>query len=127
MLERKAGRLIVNGFPTGVEVSPAMNHGGPYPATSDERFTSVGTAHPIVGRDHLEAALVRRTGRPDLVVVDLGVPRNVEPAAADLLVRFCGLLTSHIRREENELFQEIQRTLPREELDRAGADIGRRV
>jgi hemerythrin-like domain-containing protein len=48
-------------------------------------------------------------------------------AAADLLVRFCGLLTSHIRREENELFQEIQRTLPREELDRAGADIGRRV
>jgi NADP-dependent aldehyde dehydrogenase len=44
ILERKAGRLIINGFPTGVEVSPAMNHGGPYPATSDERFTSVGTA-----------------------------------------------------------------------------------
>jgi len=44
ILERKAGRLLINGFPTGVEVSPAMNHGGPYPATSDERFTSVGTA-----------------------------------------------------------------------------------
>jgi alpha-ketoglutaric semialdehyde dehydrogenase len=44
VLERKAGRLIVNAFPTGVEVSPAMNHGGPYPATTDERFTSVGTA-----------------------------------------------------------------------------------
>ncbi len=44
VLERKAGRLIVNGFPTGVEVSPAMNHGGPYPATTDVRFTSVGTA-----------------------------------------------------------------------------------
>ena len=44
VLERKAGRLIINGFPTGVEVSPAMNHGGPYPATTDERFTSVGTA-----------------------------------------------------------------------------------
>jgi NADP-dependent aldehyde dehydrogenase len=44
VLERKAGRLVINGFPTGVEVSPAMNHGGPYPATSDERFTSVGTA-----------------------------------------------------------------------------------
>jgi len=44
ILERKAGRLIINGFPTGVEVSPAMNHGGPYPATTDERFTSVGTA-----------------------------------------------------------------------------------
>ena len=44
LLERKAGRLIVNGFPTGVEVCPAMNHGGPYPATTDARFTSVGTA-----------------------------------------------------------------------------------
>ncbi len=44
ILERKAGRLIVNGFPTGVEVCPAMHHGGPYPATTDVRFTSVGTA-----------------------------------------------------------------------------------
>ncbi len=44
VLERKAGRLIVNGFPTGVEVCPSMNHGGPYPATTDVRFTSVGTA-----------------------------------------------------------------------------------
>ena len=44
LLERKAGRLIINGFPTGVEVCPAMNHGGPYPATTDVRFTSVGTA-----------------------------------------------------------------------------------
>ncbi len=44
LLERKAGRVIINGFPTGVEVCPAMNHGGPYPATTDVRFTSVGTA-----------------------------------------------------------------------------------
>jgi NADP-dependent aldehyde dehydrogenase len=44
LLERKAGRLIINGFPTGVEVCPSMNHGGPYPATTDVRFTSVGTA-----------------------------------------------------------------------------------
>jgi NADP-dependent aldehyde dehydrogenase len=44
ILERKAGRLVINGFPTGVEVCPAMNHGGPYPATTDVRFTSVGTA-----------------------------------------------------------------------------------
>jgi alpha-ketoglutaric semialdehyde dehydrogenase len=44
ILERKAGRLIINGFPTGIEVGHATNHGGPYPATSDERFTSVGTA-----------------------------------------------------------------------------------
>jgi NADP-dependent aldehyde dehydrogenase len=39
-----AGRVIINGYPTGVEVCPAMNHGGPWPATSDVRFTSVGTA-----------------------------------------------------------------------------------
>jgi NADP-dependent aldehyde dehydrogenase len=44
ILETKAGRLLFNGFPTGVEVSPAMHHGGPYPATADPKFTSVGTA-----------------------------------------------------------------------------------
>ena len=43
VLEQKAGRLIFNGFPTGVEVSHAMVHGGPYPSTSDPRFTSVGS------------------------------------------------------------------------------------
>jgi NADP-dependent aldehyde dehydrogenase len=43
ILERKAGRLIFNGFPTGVEVTHAMVHGGPYPSTSDPRFTSVGS------------------------------------------------------------------------------------
>lgn len=43
-LERKAGRLLVNGWPTGVEVCDAMVHGGPFPATSDARSTSVGTA-----------------------------------------------------------------------------------
>ncbi|MEN5036517.1 aldehyde dehydrogenase (NADP(+)) [Pseudomonas sp. TWI929] len=43
LLERKAGRLLLNGYPTGVEVSDAMVHGGPYPATSDTRGTSVGT------------------------------------------------------------------------------------
>ena len=44
VLEEKAGRLIFNGFPTGVEVVPAMHHGGPFPATTDPKFTSVGTA-----------------------------------------------------------------------------------
>ena len=44
LLERKAGRILANGFPTGVEVCDAMVHGGPYPATSDGRSTSVGTA-----------------------------------------------------------------------------------
>ena len=43
VLVDKAGRLIVNQYPTGVEVGPAMVHGGPYPATSDGRSTSVGT------------------------------------------------------------------------------------
>ncbi|MEZ0605505.1 aldehyde dehydrogenase (NADP(+)) [Paraburkholderia sp. IW21] len=43
ILERKVGRILVNGFPTGVEVSHAMVHGGPFPATSDSRATSVGT------------------------------------------------------------------------------------
>jgi NADP-dependent aldehyde dehydrogenase len=42
LLERKAGRLLVNSFPTGVEVTYAMVHGGPSPATSDSRVTSVG-------------------------------------------------------------------------------------
>jgi alpha-ketoglutaric semialdehyde dehydrogenase len=41
--EQKAGRLLVNGYPTGVEVCDAMVHGGPYPATSDARGSSVGT------------------------------------------------------------------------------------
>lgn len=43
LLEQKAGRLLLNGYPTGVEVCDAMVHGGPYPATSDARGTSVGT------------------------------------------------------------------------------------
>lgn len=43
VMEEKAGRILVNGFGTGVEVSHAMVHGGPFPATSDSRTTSVGT------------------------------------------------------------------------------------
>ena len=63
ILERKAGRLVVNGFPTGVEVCHAMVHGGPYPATSDSRTTSVGTlaiyrfARPVCYQDFPQAAL----------------------------------------------------------------------
>ncbi len=62
-LERKAGRILCNGFPTGVEVCHAMNHGGPYPATTDARFTSVGTAamlrfaRPVCYQDVPEALL----------------------------------------------------------------------
>jgi NADP-dependent aldehyde dehydrogenase len=43
LLSTKVGRLIFNGVPTGVRVDEAMNHGGPYPASSDSRFTAVGT------------------------------------------------------------------------------------
>lgn len=39
----KAGRIIINGVPTGVEVCPSMQHGGPFPATTDSRFTAVGS------------------------------------------------------------------------------------
>ena len=44
ILREKVGRLVFNGFPTGVEVCNAMQHGGPYPATTDARTTSVGAA-----------------------------------------------------------------------------------
>ena len=63
VIETKAGRLIVNGFPTGVEVCPAMVHGGPWPATSDSRSTSVGTraiarfARPVCFQDFPDAML----------------------------------------------------------------------
>ena len=56
--ERRAGRLIYNSWPTGLEVCPAIVHGGPYPATSDGRSTSVGTgailrwARPVCWQDH---------------------------------------------------------------------------
>ncbi len=62
-LEQKAGRLIFNGFPTGVEVCPSMHHGGPFPATTDVHFTSVGTAavyrfvRPVCYQSFPDAAL----------------------------------------------------------------------
>ncbi|MDM6915673.1 aldehyde dehydrogenase (NADP(+)), partial [Klebsiella michiganensis] len=43
ILATKAGRILANGFPTGVEVADAMMHGGPYPASTNASFTSVGT------------------------------------------------------------------------------------
>jgi len=65
VLERKAGRILVNGWPTGVEVCDAMVHGGPFPATSDVRSTSVGTAaiqrflRPVCYQDLPDALLPR--------------------------------------------------------------------
>ena len=43
-IEARVGRVVFDGFPTGVEVCASMQHGGPYPATTDARTTSVGTA-----------------------------------------------------------------------------------
>ena len=63
ILARKAGRVVLNGVPTGVEVTHAMQHGGPWPATTDARATSVGTAailrfaRPVSYQDFPDAAL----------------------------------------------------------------------
>lgn len=63
ILERKVGRVIFNGYPTGVEVCHAMVHGGPYPATSDGRSTSVGSqaiyrfARPVCYQNLPQSAL----------------------------------------------------------------------
>ena len=63
VLETKVGRILFNGLPTGVEVCHAMVHGGPFPATSDSRTTSVGTlammrfARPVCYQDFPDAAL----------------------------------------------------------------------
>ena len=63
ILEKKVGRIVFNGYPTGVEVCHAMVHGGPYPATSDGRSTSVGTmailrfARPVCYQACPESAL----------------------------------------------------------------------
>ncbi|WP_011580187.1 MULTISPECIES: aldehyde dehydrogenase (NADP(+)) [Chelativorans] len=63
ILSRKAGRVIANGFPTGVEVSDAMMHGGPYPASTNVSTTSVGTLairrflRPVAYQDMPESLL----------------------------------------------------------------------
>jgi alpha-ketoglutaric semialdehyde dehydrogenase len=80
LLERKAGRILANGWPTGVEVSYAMVHGGPFPATSDPRSTSVGAAaierflRPVCYQDLPDMLLPKalRHGNP------LGLPRTVD-------------------------------------------------
>jgi alpha-ketoglutaric semialdehyde dehydrogenase len=71
VLRRKAGRLVFNGFPTGVEVCHAMHHGGPYPATTDARETSVGTAamhrfaRPVCWQDFPQQALPEELRDPN--------------------------------------------------------------
>ncbi len=80
VLERRAGRVLCNGWPTGVEVSHAMVHGGPFPATSDGRSTSVGTLaigrflRPVCYQDLPDALLP-----PALQAANpLALPRRVE-------------------------------------------------
>jgi NADP-dependent aldehyde dehydrogenase len=63
ILETKVGRLVFNGFPTGIEPCNAVHHGGPYPATTDARTTSIGTAalerfvRPVCYQDFPQQAL----------------------------------------------------------------------
>lgn len=79
LARRKAGRVLANGFGTGVEVSPAMVHGGPWPASSDSRTTSVGTMaiarflRPVCLQDFPQVLL------PDLVrdANPWGIPQTV--------------------------------------------------
>jgi len=79
-LERRAGRILVNGWPTGVEVGHAMVHGGPYPATSDSRSTSVGSLairrflRPVCYQD-LPRALLPEALRDDN---PRGIPRLLD-------------------------------------------------
>ena len=80
LLARKAGRILANGWPTGVEVCHAMVHGGPFPATSDSRTTSVGALaimrflRPVCYQnlpDHLLPAALRQDN-------PYGAPRRVD-------------------------------------------------
>ena len=83
LLERKAGRILANGWPTGVEVAHAMVHGGPSPATSDGRTTSVGSLaidrflRPVSYQNLLPELLpeVLRDGTTAPRLID-GVPAN---------------------------------------------------
>jgi NADP-dependent aldehyde dehydrogenase len=79
VLETKVGRILFNGYPTGVEVCHAMVHGGPYPATSDSRTTSVGTkaihrfVRPVCYQDFPDSALPMELRREN----PLGIMRLV--------------------------------------------------
>ncbi len=82
ILERRAGRVLANGWPTGVEVGHAMVHGGPFPATSDPRATSVGSLairrflRPVCYQDMPDALLPQALRRDSGV----RVPRLVDGA-----------------------------------------------
>lgn len=85
VLQEKVGRILLNGYPTGVEVCEAMVHGGPYPATSDSRGTSVGTLaidrflRPVCFQNYPDALLPQalQNGNP------LGIRRLVDGEVTD--------------------------------------------
>ncbi|MES2311742.1 MAG: aldehyde dehydrogenase (NADP(+)), partial [Pseudomonadota bacterium] len=80
VLRTKVGRLIANKMPTGVAVSPAMNHGGPYPSTGHPGFTAVGMPAAI----HRFTALHSYDGVPEaLLPVEL---RDRNPGGVQRLV-----------------------------------------
>ncbi|HWE49635.1 MAG TPA: hemerythrin domain-containing protein [Bryobacteraceae bacterium] len=77
---------------------------------------------PLCGASPLIAELLAEHRAIEALVAEIGATPT-----ARALEQFCGLLTAHIRREERELFESIQRALPRETLDRAGLEIDRRA
>jgi NADP-dependent aldehyde dehydrogenase len=89
VLEQKVGRLIFNGFPTGIEPCNAVHHGGPYPATTDPRTTSIGTTalerfvRPVCYQDFPQPALPEelQDGNPRKIwrLVDGQMLRETEP------------------------------------------------
>lgn len=82
IIARKAGRVLFNGFGTGVEVSDAMVHGGPFPATSDGRSTSVGSLaiqrflRPVCYQDVPDGLLPMELRSENA----LGLPRRIDGA-----------------------------------------------
>jgi NADP-dependent aldehyde dehydrogenase len=78
-LETKVGRILVNGWPTGVEVCDAMVHGGPYPATSDPRSTSVGT----LAIERFLRPVCYQDMPPDLLPVELRDGSHGQPRLRD--------------------------------------------
>jgi len=88
LLELKVGRILLNGYPTGVEVSDSMVHGGPWPATSDARGTSVGTLaidrflRPVCFQNYPDSAL------PDALknANPLGIRRLVDGVVSTAMI-----------------------------------------
>ena len=84
LLEQKVGRVLFNGYPTGVEVCDAVVHGGPYPATSDARGTSVGSLaidrflRPVCYQDFPDALLPQVCVERQVLDPVLGMVRHIK-------------------------------------------------